>query len=134
MSMNPKIKAQWLAALRSGEYQQGKGALRRTIQGEEKFCCLGVLCELAVKAEVTPAPVVDSHQPTLAAWQYENGNWGSLPPSVRDWAGLLSVDPSVIVTSGSANHPVRHEQNLSECNDDLRLTFAQIADVIEAQL
>ena len=125
--MNPEIKAQWVAALRSGEYPQGKGALRRTIQSEEKFCCLGVLCELAVKAEVTPAPVIGNPRSSLSPWQYEDRNWGALPPSVRAWAGLLSADPIVIVTSG-------REQNLSQCNDDLHLTFAQIADMVERQL
>jgi hypothetical protein len=40
--MNPEVKARWVAALRSGEYKQGKGALRLN----NKFCCLGVLCDL----------------------------------------------------------------------------------------
>lgn len=40
--MDAKIKADWLAALRSGEYKQGIGRLRQ----DGKFCCLGVLCDL----------------------------------------------------------------------------------------
>lgn len=43
MSMNPEIKAKWLAALRSGEYQQGRGCLRRGSKEFPQFCCLGVL-------------------------------------------------------------------------------------------
>ena len=37
------LKDKWIAALRSGKYKQGKGALQRN----ESFCCLGVLCEVA---------------------------------------------------------------------------------------
>jgi hypothetical protein len=44
--MNPEIKARWVAALRSGEYQQTTGNLRT----ENGFCCLGVLCDLHSKA------------------------------------------------------------------------------------
>ena len=40
--MDPEIKAQWTAALRSGDYIQGKGYLNTN----GKFCCVGVLCEI----------------------------------------------------------------------------------------
>lgn len=46
------VKA-WVRALRSGKYKQGQDALR---QGN-KFCCLGVACDLAVKAKVIDKPV-----------------------------------------------------------------------------
>lgn len=38
--MIPEIKAKWIAALRSGKYQQTKGVLK----DHGGFCCLGVLC------------------------------------------------------------------------------------------
>jgi len=41
--MDKKWKNKWITALKSGEYQQGRGALRTL---EDKFCCLGVLCDL----------------------------------------------------------------------------------------
>lgn len=44
--MNPTIKKQWLDALRSGKYMQGKGRLRAKLNGVDRFCCLGVLCDL----------------------------------------------------------------------------------------
>ena len=37
-----ELRKRWLEALRSGKYEQGTDALRR----EEKFCCLGVLCDI----------------------------------------------------------------------------------------
>ncbi|MES2366991.1 MAG: hypothetical protein V4563_14040 [Pseudomonadota bacterium] len=45
--MNIPLAKQWVAALRSGKYKQGKGKLRR---GDE-FCCLGVLCDLVAHDE-----------------------------------------------------------------------------------
>lgn len=44
--MNPEVKALWLNALRSGEYQQGTGKLKQTYGGDQRYCCLGVLCDL----------------------------------------------------------------------------------------
>lgn len=40
--MDAKIKAKWVAALRSGDYKQTTNKLRSS-QG---FCCLGVLCDI----------------------------------------------------------------------------------------
>lgn len=42
MSMNPELKAKWVAALRSGEYEQITGSLKEP----DGYCCLGVLCEV----------------------------------------------------------------------------------------
>lgn len=35
------LKARWVAALRSGEYEQGRCRLR---SHDDHYCCLGVLC------------------------------------------------------------------------------------------
>ena len=40
--LNEKAR-EWVAALRSGKYKQGKGALST----EDRFCCLGVACEIS---------------------------------------------------------------------------------------
>lgn len=42
--MNTKYKQPWTAALRSGDYKQGKVRLNNGI--DNSFCCLGVLCEI----------------------------------------------------------------------------------------
>lgn len=39
-----ELQKQWLAALKSGKYKQGQGFLKAV---SDRFCCLGVLCELA---------------------------------------------------------------------------------------
>lgn len=44
--MDKKLKAKWVAALRSGDYKQGNGVLRRETKDGVEFCCLGVLCDI----------------------------------------------------------------------------------------
>jgi hypothetical protein len=41
--MKAELKSKWVEALRSGNYEQGRGLLR----AEDQYCCLGVLCEVA---------------------------------------------------------------------------------------
>jgi hypothetical protein len=43
--MDAKLKAEWIAALRSGEYRQGLNYLHDSERNT--FCCLGVLCRVA---------------------------------------------------------------------------------------
>lgn len=51
--MNQKLKAKWVAALRSGEYMQGAGRLKIVDGTRVTHCCLGVLCEvMGVKIEM----------------------------------------------------------------------------------
>lgn len=111
--MNPKVKAKWVAALRSGEYKQGTGQLRY----RNEFCCLGVLCNLHAK-----------EHPRIAAKQVDSTSYmksSFLPPSrVAEWAGL-DVDAAVKIG--------RQEAALYHHNDAGR-TFAEIADAIEEQL
>jgi hypothetical protein len=46
--MDPALKAKWLVALRSGNYQQARQALRDDHEdGKFSYCCLGVFCEVA---------------------------------------------------------------------------------------
>ena len=46
LRMDPEMKARWIAALRSGKFQQGQKALREG----DGLCCLGVICELLVES------------------------------------------------------------------------------------
>ncbi len=45
--LDPEFKAKWVAALRSGEYPQGKGCLKN----EDGYCCLGVAYKVATGLE-----------------------------------------------------------------------------------
>jgi len=46
--LNPEDKAKWVAALRSGQYTQGRGELKDYYGC---FCCLGVACEIGIAEE-----------------------------------------------------------------------------------
>lgn len=41
--LTQEMKDKWVAALRSGKYQQGQHELKSCT---DKFCCLGVLCDV----------------------------------------------------------------------------------------
>jgi hypothetical protein len=45
--MDQQIKKQWVVALRSGKYKQGREYLRTKLSdGSYSYCCLGVLCDI----------------------------------------------------------------------------------------
>jgi len=101
----------WVDALRSGKYKQGKFALRRG----DRFCCLGVACQLAVEAGVIPEPVQTSHDDE---WVY-GGKFTVLPKKVYQW---LDIDETGEYETG----------NLVSDNDDGK-TFRSIASIIERE-
>src|SRR5438094_6314255 len=76
-SMNALAKA-WVAALRSGEYEQTREVLCK----RDAYCCLGVLCEVAIKLGV---PVKKSMSNGVV--RYDRKLCG-VPPSVQKAAGL----------------------------------------------
>jgi hypothetical protein len=111
--MNPEVKAKWVAALRSGEYRQGRERLRTG----DAFCCFGVLCNVHAQ-----------EHPDIAAREMCPGDYmGStfLPSDeVLDWAGL----------NVSEHVHIRNERGPLYEHNDAGRTFAEIADAIESQL
>lgn len=126
------IWEKWIQALRSGEYPQGVGELRKVdifaAPGENKFdyCCLGVLCDLHSKE--TGIDWVNND----GAWEYQ-GNSGLLPTLVAEWAG---VSKKFVLGNGGLNEfdILIGMETVSHLNDNLDLTFPQIADLIEAHI
>jgi hypothetical protein len=115
--MDPKVKEQWLAALRSGDYRQGWGGLR--LRGGRHHCCLGVLMDVR-GCEVDPggflrqvAIVLD---PRSGDCHYEEGSGFIHPENARRW-GLTIHD----------------QLRLAEMND-AGDSFKKIADWIEKNL
>jgi hypothetical protein len=52
-SVKREIRDAWVKALRSGDYAQGKQLLHYVTEHEvERFCCLGVLSDLAFKSGI----------------------------------------------------------------------------------
>jgi hypothetical protein len=105
--MNQSIKQLWVAALRSGDYQQAKGRLRAS---NNSFCCLGVLCNLHAMAR----PEFAQHEKRKLSYDGDK----ELPSlRVRNWSGVS----------------VGEMHRLAELNDYGR-SFGEIADFIERTL
>lgn len=109
--MNQVVKAAWVKALRSGEYLQTTGRLRREQEGKPHYCCLGVLCDISGLGQWTP-----NRGNGYTTTELED--FATLPHRVQEWAEL-SPD-------------VRGE--LVGMNDASQETFNTIADFIEENL
>lgn len=111
----------WVAALRSGQYQQGKRLLSPQDEfGQQRFCCLGVACE------VYQLHVGDLKVATYEGRHIYNGEVAILPSKVQEWLGLASENGTHyrIDTDGSFT-----EEVLTELND-AGFSFEYIADRI----
>ena len=116
----------WVKALRSREYRKGSGSLRSRSEGspEERFCCLGVACD-----------VYQKHALDRDAWHYGPAPGGlsgrksytflgekfSLPAAVQEWLGLKTGCGAVKGMSGSLL-----------IKNDSGYTFEEIAELIES--
>lgn len=106
-----------IAALKSGNYEQGTGKLRFN----DKFCCLGVICELQGRLK----PGVGGSD-----FQYgDAGNTAALFPDnpLYSLLGAAGYFPEGAYVKGT----VFQTKSLMGCNDTLHLTFLEIAEIIE---
>ena len=128
LDMNLEIRAQWCAALRSGDYQQAKEELRSE-GNDPSYCCLGVLTDLYIKAGHSEQvndpmydPVYDDGPLRISVWEHPDN---ILSPEVADWAGLSTCDPPL-----QTGDRAWKTQPASHVNDD-GVSFAAIADLID---
>lgn len=139
--MVPEVKERWIAQLRSDQYTQVHGNLKKMLDFSGEyfseptpdaacgFCCLGVLCEIAVTDTIIEA----GQQSSGVTWDWEEaqdenniryydywlygGNEDMPPNDVYAWAG---VHPEIGGYLASQN--------------DQGSSFAEIADWIEKYL
>lgn len=130
---NAEVITKWVNALRSGDYRQTDGTLRRDNGDGTSFCCLGVLCDLAVKEGVIDPPAHIQVGDGGDYYLYEGE--ADIPPSeVCDWAGLYDSDPDVEYMEYSESDGVCHYEDrdsLTSLNDARGKTFDEIADILE---
>lgn len=107
--MNANAK-KWVRALRSGKYKQTQNQLADNEEGA--FCCLGVACELAVKAKV-----ISKYNP----------NGAYLPEKVRKWLGIRQREGRYLDTEHYAY------TFLTVDNDVEYKSFEDIAKIIESE-
>lgn len=115
--------------LKSGEYQQTTGQLRNG----NLFCCLGVMCDQFAKDNADEG----------AHWRTDSDNGiestffvpsihsaliddASLPLQVREWMGLRTSTGEFTDDSGQITR-------LSDLNDSAKLTFKEIARIMEQE-
>lgn len=144
--MKPEIKKLWVKALRSGEYEQGTHQLVK----DNKYCCLGVLCEIAHKSGVVELKTGQDHMDVTRLFYgtpeefnitYKPNVDGCakyevLPKSVMEWAGLDVNNPELNIQDDDEDwrnngpYPVQ----MAELNDELGYGFNRLARLIESQL
>lgn len=115
--MKKVIADLWVEALRSGMYDQGKEALNH----EQCFCCLGVLCEVAIKDGLQLEKANELSEGKLTGAVVYDGAYCTLPSSVMEWAGIRDQ-------YGKFN--AKKMKSLVRLNDN-GMSFDGIADVIE---
>lgn len=118
--MNPAYKSLWLAALRSGDYRQGKEFLHRA---DGSRCCLGVLCKVAeILHDDGPNRSYDADNEPVSVFDYD-GDPQNLTGCLLDEFGL-SEDEATELT----------EMNDGRGDEVGARSFAEIADWIEENL
>lgn len=119
--MKPEIREQWRQALLSEKYGQREDYLR----GNNDYCCLGVLCDLAQQSGVgswesynDPDPAFCSH-----AFRAQGEKRDAQPPDgVLAWAGVQLEDYDKF-------------RDLFVClNDNYHWSFEQIAQELESEV
>lgn len=113
--MKKSIAKKWVKELRSGRYEQG---IEKLVDHDDRFCCLGVLCNMAVDAGI-------------GEWVRGSVGWvfktesdvdgDVLPLEVRKWAGMDSCGG--MLNDGTLD-------TLTDLNDKGK-SFKELADIIE---
>jgi len=103
---------EWIDSLRSGEHKQSFNSLIG--KDESSFCCLGVACKISS---------MEMHN---QKFDYNNEKYDMLPPKVwfDNYYGFNFH--SVVARSFTGFY------TLANLNDNVKLNFNQIADVIES--
>jgi hypothetical protein len=102
----------WVAALRSGEYKQGKLELRTVTSTGFRHCCLGVATDLYCKAKRQSWDTVTAGHSELV-----------MPPAVCEWIGMPNdANPNLIVGEDW--------ESAAKLNDN-GVSFKRIARAIE---
>ena len=105
-------RKKWVKALRAGKYQQGVGFLNK----DNKFCCLGVLCEVMK----VPKTIDGYCGEPLIAYGVDR-EITTCPMETMELVGLR-------------NSLSRYSTDmLIHLNDVKKLTFNEIADIIESE-
>ena len=117
-----------VAALRSGRYLQGRGRLKQIFKYSISYCCMGVMCEVAMEHGV----VLDVARHPLGEFSTSvsfDGSSAFLRRSVLEWLGLdVSVEGDGDPVVGMYGN---EKISASYANDELGWDFERIAASME---
>lgn len=118
-------RKKWIKALRSGKYKQGRQALCREDVSGNRYCCLGVLCDVFnIPFELKTMHMNGADR----IYGPKNGSkdWAALSsPSIRNLVGLSNE-------SGFFKNRNGTSETLANLNDS-GFSFEKIADIIESE-
>lgn len=153
--MKAEVKAEWIKRLRSGEYKQGMGALKHDVSIDSDtttYCCLGVLCEVAVDEGIVkrfdPKPQQMGEASNYGVTK-NDATTGVPPREVLDWVEIPKIrfpsgvdvpndefqftlkEDSALRERIEGYYPDQRDFTLVELNDSGKFTFEEIATLIE---
>lgn len=136
--MNAEIKTKWIEALKSGKYAKGVKALNYTDDnGVQRYCCLGVLCDLYIQETKIGAwkDSTSSISSNIKRKHFykDDYNLGSafLPAEVREWADMYTPSAGFIDKDNLFN-PEDNMTSLVAVNDGIEAEdFSEVIKVIE---
>ena len=130
--MDAKLKADWIAALRSGDFQQAREVMRD--ENEGGYCCLGVLCVVggADFGEYPDEDFEDGVQSNVAAvaGRLVSDSSNELTRYGRKLFGLSEIHEAELISRNDGrrvNDPTHPEHIRTH-------SFSEIADYIEANI
>lgn len=129
--MDQKIKQEWVAQLVSGDYLQGHAFLNAVGEdGCRRYCCLGVLSDMAVKAGVIEAVELPNGRGSFVTYQPRGGGDSgkgssiALIPAVLLWAAIPA-------SRGGGGDITLGVSSAIRMNDRDKLPFKAIAAAIQ---
>lgn len=139
LKMKSHVLDEMVERLRSGKYKQGSGYLRFRHEDGDRFCCLGVLCEMAAEDGVIER-VDATGEGRVVKYRHQGANGSHatfLPPAVIEWAGMVSdVEKTVVAEFFYEEQGAFGEiptDTLAYMNDN-GTPFDEIADWMEANV
>lgn len=112
--MKKTVMKEWVTALRSGKYKQGRHQLKTS---KNEYCCLGVLCKLSGLAKFNK---LESYLDADVA----------LPEQVMKWAGIKDSEGKL--PKAIKNDDGSKSKSLAQLNDN-GASFEEISYIIEKE-
>lgn len=133
MKMLRSKRNAWVAALRSGEYQQARNALAKITGGHVSYCCLGVACEIA-RPHLPGLTVRERFETPNGCLRLYDESPNYPPPLVAEWLGATGLGGDWIVRVPDLAWPGASRFVPLASRNDSGASFAEIADLIENDL